>query len=142
MANVTFKRFWCFDADRANGKHRLDADPFKLLLTNVQPLLSVTSHSQITEIAAGAGYPSGGIPLTVVSSAHFQGLYKWIIDDVTIIATGTMATWRYAVIYNSGAAGTPVCGYMDTGASQSMLAAEEHKFDFNQLDGLIQIAAT
>jgi hypothetical protein len=138
MADVTFKRFWCFNADSFNGKHRINADPFKLLLTNTEPLISATSHLQITEIAAGAGYPSGGIPLVTVSSTHVSGLYKWIVNDVTIIATGTMAPWRYAVVYNSGAASTPVVGYVDTGATQQMTTAMEYKFDMNQIDGLIK----
>lgn len=137
MADFAFKKYWCFNSDIFNGRHRCDSDPFKMLLSNTQPQLSHTSKSDVIEIAAGAGYPAGGIPLVVTSSAQSNGLYKWIIQNVLLTATGTMAPWRYSVIYNSTSSGLPLVGYIDYGQVYSLINTDEFAFNFDQVNGLL-----
>ena len=94
--------FHQFVQDLAHKVHNLGSDTLKLALTNSAPTTSNTVFGDITEIAAGNGYTAGGATITVTSSSQTAGVYKLIIQDVTITAGGgSIGPFRYAVLYNS-----------------------------------------
>ncbi len=139
MATVPLNKFHCLTADLANGKHDWANDQLKLILSNSAPALGNTTSTDISQITPGNGYPSGGIPLTTVSSTQTSGLYKLIVADETLLATGTIGPWRYAVLVNSEAAGTPLIGWYDYGSSITLSNGEGFLFDFDGSNGLISL---
>lgn len=143
MAAVSLNKFHCLTVDLAHGKHDWSSDTLKLLLTNTAPALTNTVKTNITEISAGNGYGAGGITLTTNSSGQTGGLYKLILADYTLSATGSIGPWRYAVLYNSTASGQPLIGWYDYGVSISMANQESFLFDFDGTNGAIalQLAA-
>lgn len=109
------------------------------MLTNTAPALSNTQTSNITEIAGGNGYTSGGISITTVSSTQTNGLYKLILADNTLTATGSIGPWRYAVLLNSTAANGALIGWYDYGSSITMSNGEGFLFDFDGSNGAVSL---
>lgn len=139
MATVPLNKFYCLSADLANGKHNWASDTIKLKLTNTEPSLSNTTAANITELSGGNGYPANGLVLTVVSSTQVNGLYKLIIADYTLTATGTIGPWRYAVLCNVSAPTNPLIGWYDYGSSVTLSTGEGFLFDFDGSNGVISL---
>lgn len=139
MAAVSLNKFHCLTADLAHGRHVWNSDTLKLLLTNTAPVLTNTVRSNITEISAGNGYGAGGLTLVTSASSQTGGLYKLILADFTLSATGTIGPWRYAVLYNSTASGQPLIGWYDYGVSITMADQESFLFDFDGTNGAIAL---
>lgn len=117
MATVVI--FQCFAEDAAEGVHNLASDTLKVALTNTAPSASAdTTLADITQIAAGNGYVTGGVTATVDSSALASGVYTLTLSGVTWTATGgDIAAHRYAVLYNDTAASDNLIAYADYGVS-------------------------
>src|SRR5579871_3694225 len=99
---ASFNKFNAFVADLANKVHNLGSDTLKILLTDTAPVATNSIKSNLTEIAAGNGYSAGGNAVTITSSSQTSGTYKLIGNNVTFTASGgSIAQFRYAVIYNS-----------------------------------------
>lgn len=139
MASVPLNKFYCLAGDLPNGKHNWSSDVLKLLLTNTAPTLSNTIRSNISDIASGNGYTTNGLTLTTLSSTQSSGLYKLILADFTLLATGNIPAWRYATLYNSTAASQPLIGWYDYGTSISMTNGEGFLFDFDGTNGVINL---
>ncbi len=139
MATVPLTKFHCLTADLANGKHNWSTAQLKLILSNTAPALGNTLTADITEITPGNGYVAGGISLTTVSSTQTSGLYKLIIADETLLASGTIGPWRYAVLVNSSGASGPLIGWYDYGSSITLSNGEGFLFDFDGSAGAISL---
>lgn len=132
--------FYCFLKDLAEQVHDLSADTLKIALTNTAPALTDEELADITEIAAGNGYTAGGATVTVSSSAQTAGVYKLIIDDVTITAAGgTIGPFRYGVLYNDTAAFNNLIGYFDYGIGYTIPDTEPFVFDFDASNGVFTL---
>ena len=118
---ATFTLFNSFAGKVGDGTIDLDTHTFKCALTNVAPVATNTVLADITQIAAGNGYSTGGVTLTNVTYTEpSAGTWKWDSDNIVITASGgTMATFRYMPIYDDTAASKDLVGYYDTG-SQSL----------------------
>lgn len=137
-----FVPFECFPAAAYNGKHNLASNSLKLLLTNTAPDAATdTVKTDITEISAGNGYTSGGLAVTVSSSAQSAGTYKLVIADITITASGgSIGPFRYGVLYNDTAASDDLIGYMDAGSAVTTLDGGTFTFDCDPATGIFQDA--
>lgn len=134
MATLTFVDYDAFIEDLFEKVHNFGSDTFKIALTNTAPTVATDDElADITEIAAGNGYTAGGNALTVTSSSQTSGTYSFVItNDVTFTASGgTMATWRYAVLYNDTATNDELVSYWDTGSTQSLGDGESYTFDIS-----------
>ena len=139
MATVSLNKFNCLGVDLAHGKHDWSVDVIKILLTNTLPTVGQTIRSNITEITPQNGYPANGLTLTTTSSSQVSGLYKLILADFTLSATGTIGPWRYAVMYNSTSSSQPLMGWYDYGVSITMTNGEGFLFDFDGTNGAINL---
>lgn len=111
-----------------------------MVLSNTLPVATNFSLSQIVQIANGNGYTTGGTVAPLVSSGQTSGVYKLVLDDVVFTATGNMATFQYAVLYDDTSASDRLIGWWDYGSPISMIAAETFTVDFSASDGVLQIA--
>jgi hypothetical protein len=138
---ATFNKFNAFVADAANKVHNLGADALKVMLTNTLPVAGNAVKSDITEIAAGNGYTAGGNAATLVSSSQTAGLYKLILNSpATWTATGgTMATFQYAVLYNSTPGSGPLIGWWAYPSPIVLLVGEPFNVTLDGGTGVIQI---
>ena len=139
MANA-FNKFNAFVADVANKTHNLGADVLKIMLTNTTPSAGNAVKTDITEIAAGNGYAAGGIQATLVSSLQSAGLYTLKLNNVTFTATGgAIATFRWAVLYNSSAAAGNLIGYYDYGSALSITSGNTFQVQFDAVNGALTL---
>jgi len=103
---------------------------------------SVGNHfkSDITEIAAGNGYISGGQVAAFVSGNSSNGLYKLILSPVTFQASGgTFANFQFAILYNSTAASGNLIGWWDYGAPITLTSGNTFTVGIDQTNGVLEL---
>ena len=112
--------------------HDWDAHTFKVALTNTLPVATHTSLSQIGEIAAGSGYTAGG-NTTTITIAESAGTTTVSGTEVVFTATGAVATFRYAVLYNDTATSPAdaLIASFDYGAAVNLTNGDTFTVRFN-----------
>jgi hypothetical protein len=137
---AAFNKFNAFVEDIAEKVHNLQADNIKIMLSNVAPVATNAVKTDITEIASGNGYPAGGTQATLVSSAQSSGLYTLKLNNVTFNASGgSIATFRYAVLYNSSAASGNLIGWYDYGTTVSITVGNSFQVQFDATNGVLTL---
>ena len=122
-----------------NGAINLGSDTLKLALTNTAPVATYTQLGQITQIAAGGGYTTGGFTLMVSSSTHASGLYRCLINDLTVTPGGTIATWQWAVVYDDTVANDPPLWYYNYESAVNLVTGVPFVFDFDGTLGAVRV---
>lgn len=134
MAEVPCTLFYEYNRKLLLGDINWGTDAAKLLLTNTAPVATNSLVSHITQIAAGNGYPSGGIPITVTTVDQSSGTGRVFFDDLLITASGgAMASWRYGVI----AVGTSLIGWWDAGSTITLASGQSYSVGWDQVQGAI-----
>lgn len=132
MATLTYTGFENFVENLPEKVHDLGSDTLKIALTNTLPDAATdTVFGDITEIAAGNGYTTGGAALTVSSSSQSGGTYSLVIStDITWTATGgDIAAFRYAVLYNDTDATKRLIGFWSRSSSYIVEENSSYKLD-------------
>ena len=104
-------------------------DTLKIALTLTAPTATGTTvFSDLTEIATGNGYVTGGLDVENTGS-ETTGTYTIGATDKTWTATGgAIAQFRYVTLYNSTSSG--VIGWWDYGSAVDLSAGETFTTDF------------
>ena len=137
---AVFNKFNSFVEALAEGTHNLGSNTLKVMLTNSAPLSTNTIKANLTEISGGNGYTAGGHVLTVTSSSQALGVYKLIVSDIVITASGgSIGAFRYAVIYNDTATSDELIGYYDYESSLTLASGEIFTIYFDATNGLISL---
>src|SRR5688572_1275263 len=117
-----FVHYECFSENLAEKVHNLDADTLKVAYSNTAP--NVATHTvlaDIVEISAGSGYSAGGGDTQNATSRTGAVTSVTGVDVVTTKTAGaSVGPLRYAILYNSTAAGGPLIGYWDRGSSVTL----------------------
>jgi hypothetical protein len=120
-AFVIFHEFVKYAGD---GTIDLDSHTFKAVLTNTAPSqANNTVLADVTQIANGNGYTTGGVTLSSVTWAETgagTGVWRFNAADFSWTASGgDIATFRYVVIYDDtpSSPADPLVGYWDYGAA-------------------------
>jgi hypothetical protein len=137
---AAFSKFNSFVGDLAGKIHNLNSDTLKLMLTDVAPVATNTVKANITEITAGNGYTAGGSAAAFVSGNDTAGLYKLILSQVSWTATGgSIAQFRYVVLYNSTAASGNLIGWWDYGAEINLTVGNTFTAALDQTNGVLTL---
>lgn len=139
---ATFNKFNSFVEAVAEKVHNLGTDTLKVMLSNTLPVNTNAIKTDITEIAAGNGYTAGGNTATQSSSAQTGGTYKLVLNDpAAFTATGgSIATFRYAVLYNDTATNKELIGWWDYGSAVSLAVGDSFTVDFDPTTGVLTLA--
>ena len=138
---ATYNKFNSFVEAMAEKAHNLGADTLKVALTNTAPSASNTVLADITQIANGNGYTTGGSTTTQSSSAQTSGTYELVLGDVVFTASGgAMGTFQYAVLYNDTATSDELIGYWDYGSAVSLADGETFTWDADPTNGVLTVA--
>ncbi len=140
---AAYNKFQAFVEHVAEKVHNLGADTLKVMLTNVAPIATNSVFADLTEIAAGNGYTAGGTAAAITSSAQTGGTYKLVLADVVFTASGgSMATFRYAVLYNDTptSPADPLVGWWDYGSGVTLATGETFTVDMDAANGVLTIA--
>jgi hypothetical protein len=123
---ATFNKFNSFVEALSEKVHNLGSDTLTVALTNTLPVNTNTVLANITQISYtnitdGA---TTGRNLTGVTSAQTSGTYKLDADNLVLTATGTVATFRYVVLFNNSATNDELIGWYDYGSAVTLLNGE------------------
>lgn len=132
MATSAFNKFQDFSDQLIRGVHDFDAHTFKVALTNSAPVATNTILANITQIANGNGYTTGGTATTITVS-ETTGTTTVSGTEVVFTASGAMGPFQYAVLYNDTATSPAdaLIGWFDYGAAISLTAGETFTVRFN-----------
>ena len=137
---ATFNKFNSFVEAVAEKVHNLGSDTLKVVLTNSAPSATNTVLANITQIANGNGYTTGGSTAAQSSSAQSSGTYKLVLDPVVFTATGSMGPFRYAVLYNDTAPNDELIGWHDYGSAVTLAnAGETFTVDYDGSAGVLTL---
>lgn len=136
---AVFNKFFSFTEAVAEKVHNLGSDTLRVALSNTAPSQSNTQLSQITQIANGNGYTTGGAAASITSSSQTSGTYRLVLGDVVFTATGSMGPFRYAVLYNDTATNDELIGWWDYGSSITLNSGETFTVDFDPGTGVLTI---
>jgi len=135
---ASFNKFNKFVEDCAHGVHVLNSNQLVVALTNTAPTASNSVLADITEIS----YTNcSSRNITTTSSAQTSGLYKLILSDLTLTASGgSVGPFKYVVVYNDTptSPANPLIGWYEHTATVTMAAGESFTIDFN-VNGLFNL---
>lgn len=133
---AAFNKFQAFVEAMAEGKHNFATAQLKIALSNSAPLATNSVLADISEIA----YTNlSAREVTTSDSSHTSGTYKLTLADLTLTASGNVATFRYVILYNDTATNDDLIGWWDYGSSISMVNLDEFLIDFSAANGVLQI---
>lgn len=133
---ASYNKFNAFVADIANKVHNLGSDQLTVALSNTLPVATNAVLANITQISY-TNLSSRNI--TTTSSTQTSGLYKLILSDLVLTASGTVATFQYVIIYNSTASGSPLIAWFDYGSAVILGNTQTFTLDFDNTNGLLQL---
>jgi len=132
----TFTKFQPFTLALRSKKHNLASDQLVVALSNVAPNASDDTLSDITQIS----YTNlSSRVLTTSSSAQTSGVYKLVINDLILTASGVVGPFRYIVIYNDTATNDELIGWFDYGSALTMASTDTLTLDFDGTNGLLTL---
>jgi hypothetical protein len=138
MAN--YNKFNAFVNDLATKVHNLHSDTLKMMLSDSAPVATNAVKTDITEIANGNGYSTGGATATLVSDGQSSGTYKLVLSQPLFTASGgSIAQFRYIVLYNSTAASGNLIGWWDNGAEVVVTNGNSFQVLTDQTNGVLQL---
>lgn len=106
-------------------KINLNTDTLKIMLTLVAPVATNSVYADLTEIANGNGYTTGGTTIASTAYSQTSGVAKLTGNAVVFTASGgAIANFRYAVIYSTTATNKDLIGFFDYGATVTLNSGE------------------
>lgn len=134
-----YNKFQAFVADIANGVHNLATNQLTVALTATAnaPVATNSVLANLTQIAY-TNLSSRNI--TTSSSTQTSGTYKLMLANLTLTATGAVASFQYVVIYNSTPVNGNLIGWYDYGSAVTLANGDQFVINFDQTNGLLQIA--
>lgn len=130
-----------------NAVHDMDlaSDTFAIALSNTAPSAETNDPSTdgngiLTNVTEIDYTNASSRTITTTSSTQTGGVYKLILGDLTITASGgTIGPFRYIYLYNDTVTDDPLMGYYDYGSSITINDGGSFKFDFSDTNGVIQL---
>lgn len=136
---ATYQKFNAFTEHLAEKVHNLGADSLVLFLCNTAPVAANSILSDLTQIS----YTNASSrALTISSSAQTSGVYKLVLADIVITASGgTVGPFRYPGVYNDTptSPADPLIGFFDYGSSITLADGETFTVDFDGTGGFLTI---
>jgi hypothetical protein len=133
---ATFNKFNSFVEKLAEKVYNLGSDTLTIALTNTLP---VAANSVLTDITQISYTGLSTRVVTITSSTQTSGLYKLILQDLVLTATGTIPTWRYLVLYDDTATNDDLIGWYDYGSAVNMVNGDTFTIDFDATNGALTL---
>ena len=138
---ATYNKHNQFVEDVYEGVHDLGGDTLTAYLTAAAnaPVATNSVLADLTEIA----YTNlSSRVITVSASSQTSGTYKLVCTDLVLTASGSVATFRYAGMYNDTptSPADPLIAWWDYGANVDLATSETFTYDFDATNGVLQHA--
>ena len=127
---ATYNKFNCFVEDICEKKHNLGSDTLTVALCAAAnaPVATNTVLANLTQIA----YTNlSSRVITTSSSSQSSGTYSLVLTDLVLTASGgSVATFRYVVIYNDTATNDELIMWYDHGSNVTLADTDTYTIDF------------
>lgn len=135
-----FNKFNQFVEDCAKGVHNLATGALTVALTASAnaPVATNTVLANLTQVS----YTNLSSRLcTTTSCVQTSGTLKLLIVDLVLTASGTVATFRYVVLYNDTptSPADPLIGWYDYGSDVTLQTGETFTIDFDGTNGVLTL---
>lgn len=136
---VAFNKINSFSEALAEKVHNLGSDLLKIALCDAAhaPVAGNTQLSDLTQISY-ANLSSRSV--TTSASAQASGTYKLTLVDLTLTASGAVAPFRHAVLYNDTAANDELIAWFDYGSDLTLASGNSFTVDFDGTGGALTLA--
>jgi hypothetical protein len=126
---ATFNKFDNFGYHLGLGVHNFSAHSLVVALTNIAPTAANSELDDITQIS----YTNlSSRAVTISSWAESGGTSSLVLADLTLTASGTVAGFRYIVLYNDTptSPADPMIGWIDRGSTLNMVNGDTLLIDW------------
>ena len=130
MATSIYNKFYTLVEDMAEAKHNFQSDTLKVALSNASNAPSASLDKKLTDITTIDTTNLDSTILSVTSSGQTNGVYKLVLADKLLTATGDVPAFRYAIIYNDTAANDELICFFDYGSEVTLASGDTIKLDF------------
>ena len=142
---ATFTKVNDFVEHVAEKVHNLGSDQLTVALSNTAPgaetpVPTADGNGVLANVTEIAYTNLSARTITTSASAVSSGTYKLTLTDLTLTASGAVATFRYVYIYNDTATNDELICVYDYGSAVTMANGETFLIDFDAANGLLQIA--
>ena len=142
---AAFNRFNLVAQDLCRGVHNFQTggQTFKVLLTNSAPAATWHLLADVTgEVGSGGGYTTGGNASAMSDAIITTTIEKVVAANPTTWtgSGGGMGPFRYAVVYNASASGSPLVAWYDYGSNISLTASDTFTINFDATNGFFQVS--
>jgi flagellar capping protein FliD len=130
---AAFNKFNLTVEDWLKGLTNYSSDTFKVMLTSGAPVATNHVIADLTDLASGGGYTSGGQAITISSVSNSSGLETVVAaaSNPTWTGSGTgFGTFRYVVVYDSSAATKTLQAWFDYGSAISVNSGDTFTITF------------
>lgn len=137
-----FQKFNSLVEAMAEGKHNFQTGQLKVALCAAAnaPVATNQVLADLTEISY-TNLSSRNI--TTVSSSQSGGVYKLILTDLVLSASGgSVATFRYLVVFNDSAPSKELVAFYDYGSNLTLGDGENITLDFDGTNGLFTLTVS
>jgi hypothetical protein len=136
-----FNKFQQFSEDLAKGVHNLSTGAITVALCNAANAPVATNSVLANLVQISYTNLSARVP-TLTSCEHVTGTTKLILEDLVLTASGTVAGFRYIVLYNDtpSSPADPLIGYYDYGSDLVLLNGETLTINFDGSAGVLTLA--
>jgi hypothetical protein len=138
---VSFVKFQPFVLALGTKLIDLNGDTLKVALTNTAPTAATDDElADITQVANGNGYTTGGTAAASNAYSQTGGVGKLTANDVVFTGSGAgFGPFRYAVLYSDTSTNDKLIGYWDYASSISLGAGDTFTVDFDSGTGILTI---
>ncbi|MEI9410702.1 hypothetical protein [Mesorhizobium salmacidum] len=137
---VAYNKFQPFSEALAEKLHNLGSDQLKIALCDAAHA-PVAGNAQLSDLTQVSYTNLSSRNVTTSTSAQTGGTYKLTLADLVLLASGgSVAPFRYAVLYNDTAANDELIGWFDYGADLTLLSGNSFTIDFDGSGGALTLA--
>ena len=123
---AVFNKFQAWVDYLAEGVNA-SSDQFVIALSNSAP---VATNSILTDITQIAYTNLSTRNITTASSSQTTGTYSLVFNDLTLTASGAVATFQYVIVYDDTVANDPLVCWFDYGSTVTMANTETFLINF------------
>lgn len=128
---ATYNKHYQFVEDLAKKVHNLSTDAITAYLTATAnaPVATNSILGNLTQISY-ANLSSR--VFTVSTASQSSGTFTWLLADLVLTASGSVASFQYPGIYNDTptSPADPLIGWYDYGSAVTLASGETFTYDF------------
>jgi hypothetical protein len=135
---AAFNKFNSFTQALAEKQHNLSTDTLEVALcaSANAPIATNSQLSNLTQISY-TNLSSRVIGSATGSSS--SGTYKLVLPDLVLTASGTVAAFRYIILFNQTSINDLLIGWYDYTSDLTLLNGETLTIDFDAANGVLTL---